>query len=317
VAVRRTPFLRWLSVMLFALLLPACVSVGMGSAPDRPAAPATGDEAITIGSFDFPESVVLAEIYAQALEANGFAVKRALDLGPRELVEPALERGLVEFVPEYLGTALAFLDRGPDQAAGARDVTRAKLIDAFRGRGVDVLDPSEAQDANALAVTAQTAARYGLSTISDLRPVAGRLLLGGPPECPSRPLCLLGLRSAYGLAFKRFVPLDPGGPLTAEELASGQIDVAVLFTTDGEIPSRGFVVLKDDLGLQPPENVTPVVRKEVVLAHGQRFTDVVNAVSANLTTEVLRELNRLVSLGSSSPASVARRWLLSKRLIQG
>jgi osmoprotectant transport system substrate-binding protein len=317
VAVTRTPIVRWLSVVLVGLSLSACVSVGLGSAPDRTPTPATGDDAITIGSFNFPESVVLAEIYAQALDASGFTVKRALDLGPRELVEPALERGLVEFVPEYLGTALAFLDRVTSHAASSADVTRAKLSEAFRGRGVEVLDPSEAQDANGLAVTAQTASRYSLRTISDLRPVAGKLVLGGPSECPSRPLCLLGLRSTYGLTFRRFVPLDEGGPLTREELASGQIDVAVLFTTDGDIPSRGFVVLQDDRELQPPENVTPVVRKELVLRYGQRFTDVVNAVSASLTTEALRELNRLVSLGSSSPAGVARGWLLSKHLIQG
>ena len=315
-AVTRMPIVRWPSVLLLAVALSACVSVGLGPAPDRAPALVTGDHAITIGSFNFPESVVLAEIYAQAVETSGFRVHRALDLGPRELVEPALERGLVEFVPEYLGSALTFLDRGSDQAA-PRDITRRRLSDAFRGRGVDVLDSSEAQDANALAVTATTSSRYNLRTISDLRPVAGQLVLGGPSECPSRPQCLLGLRSTYGLTFKRFIPLDAGGPLTVEELASGQIDVAVLFSTDGSIPARGFMVLDDDRQLQPPENVTPIVRREVVVRYGQRFTDVVNAVSAKLTTEALRDLNRQVSLGSASPATLARRWLQSNHLIPG
>lgn len=304
-------------MLLLALCSPACVSVGLGSAPDRTAVPATADNAISVASFDFPESVLLAEIYAQALEARGLRVKRELSLGPSELVEPALERGLVEFVPEYVGTALEFLDRGSHQASADQDATRGRLAEAFRGRGVDVLASAGAQDANALAVTAETSAKYGLRKISDLAPVAGMLILGGPPECPSRPLCLLGLRSEYRLDFKEFMPLDAGGPLSVEGLASGQIDVAVLFTTDGAIPARGFIVLKDDLSLQPAENITPVVRAEVVARYGRRFTDAVDAVSAALTTQGLRELNRLMSFGSSSPAQIARMWLQSKHLIKG
>lgn len=304
-------------VLLLALSLPACVSVGLGQAGERAAVPATGDDAITIASFDFPESELLAEIYAQALEAKGFRIIRALDLGPRELVEPALERGLVEFVPEYLGTALQFLHPQSKQVSGTVDVTRQKLTEAFRGRGVDVLASAEAEDANALAVTAQTSARYSLSTISDLVPIAGRLVLGGPPECPSRPLCLAGLESKYRLKFKRFEPLDASGPLTAAELASGQIDVAVLFTTDGDIPARGFVLLQDDRGLQPAENVTPVARHEVVARYGQLFTDVVDGVSAKLTTQALREMNRLMSVGSKTPRRVALEWLRARGLLQG
>ena len=306
-----------LLVMFLALPLTTCVSVGLGPAGERAAAPATGDDAITIASFDFPESELLAEIYAHALEAKGFRVKRALNLGPRELVEPALERGLVEFVPEYLGTAVQFLHPQSNQVSATVDATRQKLAEAFRGRGVDVLASAEAEDANALAVTAQTSAKYRLSTISDLLSVAARLVIGGPPECPSRPLCLVGLESKYHLKFKRFEPLDASGPLTAEGLASGQIDVAVLFTTDGNIPSRGFVVLEDDLGLQPAENVTPVVREEVVARYGQRFTDVVDAVSAKLTIEGLREMNRLMTLGSRTPRRVALEWLRARGLIQG
>ena len=260
---------------------------------------------------------MLAEIYAQALQAKGFKVKRALDLGPRELVEPALERGLVEFVPEYLGTALEFLHRSSRPTSASVDVTRQRLAEAFRQRGVHVLASADAQDANGLAVTAQTSAKYKLRNISDLIPVARELVLGGPPECPSRPLCLPGFRSRYRLQFKQFMPLDPSGPLTVEGLASGQVDVAVLFTTDGDIASRGLVLLRDDRSLQPAENVTPVVLQEVVAKYGQRFTDVVDAVSADLTTEGLRELNKLMSIGSDAPAAIARDWLRSKHLIEG
>lgn len=310
---------RTLRSLLFLLLaLPtACVSIGVGLEIERTATPVIGDDAITIASFDFPESVLLAEIYAQALESEGFQVKRALNLGPRELVEPALERGLVEFVPEYLGSALGFVTRGAAEASSDVAVTRQKLTEALAERRIAVLESAPAEDVNALAVTAQTAATYGLKTISDLAPVAPQLVFGGPPECPSRPLCLPGLQQTYGLRFKRFQGLDAGGPYTSASLASSHVDVALLFTTDWNIRRNGFVVLEDDRHLQPAENVTPVVRDEIVAAYGSRFTEVIDAVSAELTTEELRELNRQVGLEAKAPAQVARTWLRSKGLLPG
>jgi osmoprotectant transport system substrate-binding protein len=308
-------------LLVLLLAVPACVSVGMGPAEQRTAEPVTNDDAITIASFNFPESVLLAEIYARALEANRFRVKRALDLGPRELVEPALERGLVEFVPEYLGSALAFLEEGSHQASADPTTdpttTRRRLAEIFRGRRVHVLEPAQAQDANALAVTTHTSTRFNLRTVSDLGPVAATFVLGGPPECPSRPHCLVGLQSKYRLRFKQFLALDSSGPVTAEGLALGLVDVAVLFETDGNIPAKGFVVLQDDLGLQPAENVTPVVREEVLARYGQRFTDVVDAVSAKLTTEDLREMNRLITVGSRPPSAVADDWLRTMGFLEG
>jgi osmoprotectant transport system substrate-binding protein len=303
------------AVCLLMVLLPAC-TVRLDTRGQSKPVVVTGDDEITVGSFAFPESVLLAEIYAQALESKGFTIRRALNLGPRELVEPALQRGLIEFVPEYLGTALQFLEPGSRATSGDVEAARQAFIEALRSKGVDVLASAPAQDANALAVTAQTAARFGLETITDLIPVASQLVLGGPPECPSRPLCLLGLRSTYRLTFKEFMPLDASGPLTAAALASGQVDVAVLFSTDGNIAARGFVVLRDDKVLQPPENITPVARKEVVARYGRRFTDIVDAVSSKLTTLALRELNRQMSLSQETPEALARDWLLKRGLIQ-
>jgi osmoprotectant transport system substrate-binding protein len=310
----RSRALRFLVALLLALPLVSCVTIGRGSVVRRPAAPVTGDGAITVASFAFPESVLLAEIYAQFLEANRFEVKRALDLGPRELVEPALEKGLVEFVPEYLGTALQFVTRGTVEPSDDVEAAHRQLAQALSDRGIVALAPARAQNANALAVRAQTAATYGLRSISDLVPIAGSLVLGGPPECPSRPLCLIGLQGTYGLHFRQFLALDSGGPLTTAELASGQIDVAVLFSTDASIRQHGFVLLEDDRALQPAENVTPLVRAELVGAYGARFVDAVDAVSARLTTEGLRLLNALVGLEGGSPAAVASTWLGSEGL---
>jgi osmoprotectant transport system substrate-binding protein len=300
---------RALPVLVVAALLAGACARG---APDGTTT-ALDDDAITIASFNFPESVILAEIYAQALEGKGFAVKRQLGLGARELVEPSLQLGLVEFVPEYAGSALEFLTGGGGLPTSDESLTHARLKDVFAERGVAVLAPAPAQDQNGFAVSRETADRYGLRTISQLGSVASELAFGGPPECPERPLCLEGLEDLYGLEFGAFEPLDAGGPVSVTALRSGNVDVALLFTTDAAIDRNDFVLLYDDLGLQPAENVTPVVRAEVVEAHGEGFVRLVDSVSALLTTEDLRELNARVAEGAT-PKDVAAAWLAERGL---
>jgi osmoprotectant transport system substrate-binding protein len=264
------------------------------------------DDAITIGSFNFPESILLAELYALALEGEGYQVIRELELGPREFVAPAVLRGLVELVPEYSGSALEFLEltASPDP-----ETTHAALVEALAEHGLTALDPSPAEDRNAFAVTAETAAELGVRKLSELQPYSADLTFGGPLECPSRPLCLLGLERAYGMQVGAFVPLDEGGPLTVAALRTGEVDVALLFSSAGAIQTNGFVVLEDDGQLQPAENVTPVIRLEVLERFGEGVAATLNAVSAKLTTQDLRRMNAAVA-GGASPRSVAGRWLL-------
>lgn len=299
----------------FALALALIVSVPACGPDVPPTTSALNDGAITVASFEFPESVVLGEIYAQALEAEGFNVRRQLGIGPRELVEPSLERGLVELVPEYAGSALEFLASGENIATSDEELTHARLVDAFAERGVDVLTPAPAQNQNGFAVAHKTAERHGLEAISDLTAIDEDLAFGGPPECPERPLCLEGLESTYGLEFDRFVTLDAGGPLTVSALRAGTVDVALLFTTDAAIHENDFVLLGDDRGLQPAENVTPVVRDEVIERHGDRFVGVVDAVSRLITTAELRALNASVALEGASPERVAAAWLVEHGLL--
>jgi osmoprotectant transport system substrate-binding protein len=295
-------------VLSAAVLLGSC----QPSAPRRTSA--VGDDAITVASFNFSESVILAEIYAQALEGGGFKVDRQLDLGTRELVEPALERGLVEFVPEYSGSALTFVTKGEATPTADEGATYRDLRSALQGRGIIALAPAPAQDKNGLVARAETAMQFGLTTISDLVPAASQLVFGGPPECPERPLCLLGLESTYGLKFRDFIPLDSGGPLTVQALAQGHVDVGLLFTSDGAINANGFVLLEDDRLLQPAENVTPVAHREVVDRFGDEFVRLVNAVSAELTTDDLRDLNAMVSIEGERAPDVAAGWLTDHEL---
>jgi osmoprotectant transport system substrate-binding protein len=290
------------------LVLAACAPSG-----PPPVTSAIGDDAVTIGSFDFPESALLAELYAQALEGHGIRVDRRLNLGPRELVLPALERGLIELVPEYVGSALAFLGGSPSSATTP---TLLRLRGVLAGRGLAALSPAPAQDQNGFVVTRDTAERLGVHGLSDLGPHAGQLTLGGPPECPTRSLCLRGLEDTYGLRFGRFLALDAGGPLTLEALLSGAIDVGLMFTTDGTIERRGLVLLVDDLGLQPADNVTPILRNDVIRRFGAEATQVLDAVSAALDTQTLRGLNAAVDSGEPI-ASVARGWLDAHGLRNG
>jgi len=296
-----------------AAVLSACTSAGSDSA--SPAAHSRPGSVITIGSFDFPESVLLAQIYGQALAAAGFPVRVLPDLGPRELVEPALMNGLVQLVPEYAGSALEFISLGHRSATASVQVTNRALASTLADRGLLAARPAAAQDANAIVVTAATAARYGLRSIADLAEVAPRLAFGGPPECPERAYCLRGLQRTYGLHFKSFVPLDAGGPLTLQALQAGDIAVALLFTTNPDISARHLVVLTDDRALQPAENITPVVRREAVTRFGPRLLTLLNAVSARLTTDSLRILDAQVELAGHAPRLVAAGWLRAQGLI--
>jgi osmoprotectant transport system substrate-binding protein len=298
-----------------AVTLAACTS-SAGHASSAAGKPVGRPGAvITVGSFDFPESVLLAEIYGQALAAARFPVRILPNLGPRELVDPALMDGLVQLVPEYAGSALEFISLGRLSATSDAGAANRALAGSVTGRGLVAAAPAPAQDANAIVVTAATAARYGLRSIADLARVAPRLLFGGPPECPERPYCLRGLQRAYGLRFKAFIPLDAGGPLTLQALEAGYVGVALLFTTDPGIPARHLVVLADDRGLQPAENITPLVRRDVIARYGPSLVALLNRVSALLDTSTLRALDAQVELDGRGPHSVARAWLCARGLI--
>ena len=298
-----------------AVTLAACTSSGghLSSAAGKPAG--RDGAVITVGSFDFPESVLLAQIYGQALAANDFPVRLLPNLGPRELVDPALMNGLLQLVPEYAGSALQFTSLGRLSATSDAAAANRALARSVAGRGLVAARPAPAQDANAIVVTAATAARYRLRSIADLARVAPRLVFGGPPECPERAYCLPGLQRAYGVRFKAFVPLDAGGPLTLQALEAGSIDVALLFTTDPAIPARHLVILADDRGLQPAENITPLVRRDVIVRYGPRLVALLNTISALLETGTLRALDAQVELDGHGPRSVARSWLRAHQLI--
>lgn len=286
------------AIVVVTVLLAAC---GAAAPPER----AIDDHAITIASFDFAESELVAEIYAGALREAGFDATHLRRAGSREVLLPALEQGLVEMVPEYSGSAVSFLGGTPTPDAAA---TAASLDSLVGSRGLDALVPARAESRNGLVVRAETAGRLDLRTISDLGSAAERLSLGGPPECPERPLCLPGYERTYGLTFSSFLPLDVGGPVTVEAIQRGTVDVGVLFSSDGNIVRGDLVLLRDDRHLQPAESIIPLVRRDAVERFGDELVDVLDGVSAQLTTEGLQELNALVA-GGTSIDDAAALWL--------
>ena len=301
----------WLGI-LAPLVLAACTVGGGLPGPTGPVGGAPRS-AVTVASFNFPESELLAEIYGRALRKAGYPVEVLRGLGPRELLEPALARGLIDLVPEYAGSALQFLTLERKLPPSGVGPTHRALRRALARRGLDALDAAPAQDANAIVVTRATSRRYGLRTISDLFDVAPQLTFGGPPECPQRELCLLGLEHRYGLHFKApFYALDTGGPVTLQALRTRDIDVGLLFSTDPDIERYHLVVLRDDRGLQPAENITPVIREQMLSRFGPGVRKTLDAVTARLTTDTVRRLNDRVLRSGAPPGAVAETWLAAQ-----
>lgn len=300
-------------MVAFAALVPsACAEVEPDTS--RPPIPPRSEN-IVIGAFNFSESRMLAEVYRQALDAGGFDAEVIERVVSREIMEPALEQGEVDLVPEYLGTALTFVDPEGAAEASAAGNAHAALVEELAGRGLLALPPAPGQNRNEIVVTLATANEYNLNTISDLSSVAGELVFGGPPECPTRPLCLMGLEETYELGFASFVPLDPGGPHTVAALDAGDIDVALLFTTNPQIETANLVILTDDRHLQPAENIIPVLRKEVADRYGPGLVETLDAVTARLTDTSLRELNHRAEIDLVPVRVVAAEWLEGQGLL--
>jgi osmoprotectant transport system substrate-binding protein len=275
--------------------------------PDR-------SENIVIGAFNFSESQVLAEVYEHVLDKAGYEADVLADIGPREIVQPALEQGQVDLAVEYMGAALAFLDPDSSSALSQRETFNA-LRSELLERDLEPLDPAPGQNRNEFVVSAETARTHDLASISDLQSIDGDLTFGGPPECPARPLCLEGLERLYQLDFGGFTALDTGGPLTSGALVNGDIDVGLLFTTNPDLAGFELVPLEDDRGLQPPENIVPIVRSAILDDHGTGLEEAVNSVSALLTNDELRRLNAAVDLEHQSPHEAAQEWLGEKDLL--
>ncbi len=284
------------------------------AATDAPVTEAPGDaETITVGSANFPESQLLAEIYAQALEAVGIQVARQLNIGSREAYFGAIERGEIDLLPEYTNSLLSFVLRraDPDATPTATNIDEqvAALGEALPD-SLQVLEPSTAEDKDVIVCRSDVADELGLTNLSELAAVADRITLGAPPEFETRsPFGLVGFRDLLGAEFAEFVPLGIGE--VADALKGGAIDCGNLFSTMSVISTEGFVALDDDQGLVPNEAVLPLIRVD---AASEQVVVVLNTVSATLTTDTLKALMVEVEANAVDPAKVAADYLAAEGL---
>ncbi len=297
-----------------AALLAGCSSSSdssssSGGKPKDPlAAPPAKADTVVVGSNNFPESIVLMDVYGEALKSKGIKVSYKPDIGTREITYGLVKNGSLTVLPEFNGSLLAYLDKtaAPTTVEAATTAIEAKLDPKLT-----MLDPATAEDKDSVTINAATAAKYHLtsqSTIADLAKVGSEIVFGGSPEFQNRQQGLIGLKSQYGLVPESYKPLDAGGPLTVAALKSNNVQAADVFSTDASVAREKFVVLQDPKKLFGFANVQPLVSKTGLSAAG---VAALNAVSAKLDTTALLALDDQVQNQKKDPLAVAQAWLKS------
>ncbi len=285
------------------MLLSACGGDPLSNSGGGEPAPT---DTIVVGSANFPESRLLAEIYAEALAAKGIKVSKKMNIGNRELYFKGVQDGSIDLIPEYSGVLLKHVNKEAPEVGS--DEVYAALKKALP-QNLVVLDKAAAEDKDAVVVTKQIAAQYSLKSIDDLVPYCKDLVFGGPPEFQNRPDGLPGLKAKYNCEFKEFKSLDVGGPLTVAGLKDNTVQAADLFTTDYAIKANEFVVLEDPKNVFAAQNVLPLVNEKKA---SQQVRDTLNAISKKLDTKTLLELNqKLAGTDKPEPEKVAKEWLAS------
>lgn len=290
---------------LAALLATVCLPTAAAGAATKPT--------ITIGSTNFEEQTIVANLYGDMLQHAGYQVKVEPALGTRAVVVPALESGQIDLEPDYAGSLVDYLNSGTTSPAATKLSTAIPFLKSHLSHyGVTVLNASSALDTDVFVVTKATAKKDHLTTISSLKPYAKKFTLGGPPECPKFAGCLPGLEKTYGLHFAGFKSLDEAGPLSVAALKNGEVQVVELFSSNGAVLENHFVALTDNKHLEGATYIIPVIRKSVDTAG---VAKVLNKLSSKLSTSEIEKLNIEVTTKKEQPATVAKAWLTLKGLI--
>ena len=263
---------------------------------------------LTVGSGNFPESVLLAEIYAGALEAKGAKVTRKLNIGNREAYYNAITGGELDLLPEYTNSLLSFILKAKNESPTAKNVDeQITALKAALPENLTVLEPSAAEDKDVIVCNKETTDKYGFKTLSDLSAKAGEITLGGPPEFATRsPFGVPGFKEFYNATFKSFVPLEIGPPIV-DALKSNAINCGNLFSTMSSITTNNFTALDDDKTIVPNEAVLPLISKAKAGEGG--VTDTLDAISAKLDTPGLVAMMVEIEVDKKAELDVAKEWL--------
>jgi osmoprotectant transport system substrate-binding protein len=267
--------------------------------------PGAGRPAVTIGDKNFPEENILGQLYAQALEAKGYKINLKSEIGSSEIIFKALTSGKIDMYPEYTGVFLSAVAEKTELPKSAEDAY--KQAKAFaESKGFTMLAYTPFFDSDALAVLPSYAEKHKLTSIEDLKPLGTKVTLGAPPEFATRFEGLLGLKKEYGVD-PTFKPIAI--ELSYKALESGQVDTQDVFTTDGQLLSGKFQLLKDPKHVFGFQNVAPIVKKSVLAAEGPAFEETINKVSKLLTIEAIQQMNKAVSVEKQAPKTVAEQFL--------
>jgi osmoprotectant transport system substrate-binding protein len=281
-------------------------SASASGGASNPLSGGSGSGSVVIGSANFPENEVLAEVYALALQKKGVKVTTKLNIGAREVYYPQVEKGAITIIPEYNGNLLA-VEVDKTSTAKTTAAVNAALA-AKLPSTLTVLNSAPAQDSDSVTVTAATAAKYHLKTIADLKPYASSMVLGGPPEWKTRSDGIPGLKANYGLTFKSFNPLDTSGPITLSALTGGKVQAADVFTTTPQIVTDKLVSLADPKFNFAAQNVIPLVYKPALTP---TISSTLNEISAKLTTQALLQMDNAVITEKANYTTVAQGFLQS------
>jgi osmoprotectant transport system substrate-binding protein len=274
------------------------------------AQPGKGKPPVTIGDKNFTEEYILGDLYQQALQAKGFTVNLKPNIGSSELTFKALQSGQIQMYPEYTGVILSVLEGKNTTPVSAQDAYNQSQKFA-QSKGFTLLNYTPFFDADALATLTPFAQKNHLKTIADLKKLPS-WTLAGPPENATRYEGVVGLKQAYGLTNLKFVPLAIG--LQYQALDTGKVNVATVFTTDGQLQNGKYALLTDTKHIFGYQNVAPMVSQKVLSQEGPAFASTLNAVSAKLTTHVMQQLNAAVDIDKVDPATVAKKFLQANGL---
>ena len=274
--------------------------------------------AIKIGSDGFYEAKLMAEIYGQALEANGYTVDRTgIGLGARKVTAPALESGQFDLKPEYIGSGLSYYEAGKQTGDPTANATELQNVLNGKGGGITVLNFTPAQDQNAFVVRKDTADQLHLTKMSDVAAVQSQLKLGLATDCPTNPVCGQALKDAYGLDTSKATLLAACDTPMADALKAKTIDLGELCSAQPDIVVDGFVLLQDDKATQPADNIAPLVRNDYLAKVDKTaFEKILNDVSAKMDTATLADLDKQIAVDKKDVAAVAKSWLQANGFVK-
>jgi osmoprotectant transport system substrate-binding protein len=315
------------STLALAVVASACSTGGGSSTPaatNGAASPAASTAAggakptVKVGSDGFDEAKIVAEAYAQVLEANGYTVNRdGIGLGARKVTDPALESGQIDLKPEYIGSGLAYYDPTKTTGDPAKNQAALQAILNGKGGGITVLNYTPAADQNAFVVRKDTADQFHLTKMSDVAAVQSQLKLGLATDCPTNPVCAKALKDAYGIDTSNATLLDACSTPMADALKAKTIDLGELCSTQPDIITDGFVLLQDDKQTQPADNISPLVRNDLLAKTDQAsFEKLLNDLSAKIDTPTLADMYKQVEVDKKDIPAVVTTFLKAQGLVQ-